>query len=786
MAKQRRITLRFPSGGMHERVGYQVQPPYTTPNAQNVRADATIEARERGGSRPGLDKSHVTELGSGEPIRSLGTVTYTRQDNFLYWMDIFPSSTLNAAWSTASWLGTDPGLTDNRYASLTTNGEVGLVRSALTGLDTSSAYRIELFVVPYQGEHFGSYQVFARMGTTPVVTTDGIEARFNILGTTGIYSGALDVYVSGVKTSYAFTGGTDGTALAGWFTVLISSDTVTCYWRGTQLLSQAITTQAGSRFGFGMTCTESDGVCLTDTFRIQYNSSTAQESRWPLLVASANGTVYYESTLGTFTAVTSDVTVAADRQVQCFEAFQKLYFVNHGDYKTEQTDGVVGGASSNEMTSASIADWDALSIDTDNDVLVIEDASDETVEGTYAITAVAETKLTFSPAASGAATSCEFRVERGPTVYDPSANTHTLWTATSGEGEVPTGGTTGCLYRGRAVLAGNKRHPHLWWMSRQDDLNDWNYDETDSQRAVSGMGAEAGEIGEPVNAVVSHNDDLCLFGCTNSLWVLRGDVTYGGQIQNLSHEVGIIDKKAWCYTPDGYLIFLSRDGLYGLAPGANTFPEPVSRMVLPRRLRYVDTANYDVLLEWDNDKRGVHVYLTSTPAASGWHWWFDWETKGFLPVSLPSTSEPTSICAYKSLNVLASGVLLGCRDGYVRRYRDEWETDGGTEITSYVEIGPFRLWTDDVTCGLIQQVDAVLAEDSGDVTLSVFVGKTPEAAVDASAFASKTLSEGRNNTWRPRARGAAAILRLENADTDRAWALESLTLIIEKAGRIRA
>ena len=73
--KPRSYELYFPAGGLNRRAGYQSQPPYTTPDALNVRPFDPIEGRERGGSRPGLVKSFETQFGGGEPIQAMAAVT---------------------------------------------------------------------------------------------------------------------------------------------------------------------------------------------------------------------------------------------------------------------------------------------------------------------------------------------------------------------------------------------------------------------------------------------------------------------------------------------------------------------------------------------------------------------------------------------------------------------------------------------------------------------------------------------------------------------------------------
>jgi hypothetical protein len=76
--KTKTLDLQPPVGGIDRRLGYQKQPPYTTPFANNVRPDDTITGRQRIGSRPGLDKSHAETLGdpTADEVRMLSDVSF--------------------------------------------------------------------------------------------------------------------------------------------------------------------------------------------------------------------------------------------------------------------------------------------------------------------------------------------------------------------------------------------------------------------------------------------------------------------------------------------------------------------------------------------------------------------------------------------------------------------------------------------------------------------------------------------------------------------------------------
>src|SRR5690349_6184536 len=110
---KRLINLQFPLGGLDRRYSYRGQPPFTTPDALNVRPKATQDRRTKGGSRPGTGKAYYTQLGSGNPIRMLADVTIVGTDGFTFWEDNFHGgSSLGTAWATASHLSAQPRILD--------------------------------------------------------------------------------------------------------------------------------------------------------------------------------------------------------------------------------------------------------------------------------------------------------------------------------------------------------------------------------------------------------------------------------------------------------------------------------------------------------------------------------------------------------------------------------------------------------------------------------------------------------------------------------------------------
>ena len=70
------VPLRFPKGGVSERMGYEEQPPDTCVDAQNVRTFDSLTDRARGGQRSGISKHMTaTPTGTSDPIQNINQVS---------------------------------------------------------------------------------------------------------------------------------------------------------------------------------------------------------------------------------------------------------------------------------------------------------------------------------------------------------------------------------------------------------------------------------------------------------------------------------------------------------------------------------------------------------------------------------------------------------------------------------------------------------------------------------------------------------------------------------------
>lgn len=389
-----------------------------------------------------------------------------------------------------------------------------------------------------------------------------------------------------------------------------------------------------------------------------------------------------------------------------------------------------------------------------------------------------------------------------PKIFDPEGPTFTAWTSSSGT--TPKGCPLICTWRDRIVLAGGVVTPNDLLASAQGDPLDWDFSSTLSSGAFAISATSAGALGDRITALAPHADNCLMIGCANSIWLLQGDPKYGGAVKSLSQVIGVLDRNAFCVTPEGKFVFLSRDGLYACEAGCKSLESPVSisREKIPQELLNIDVTTGAggkcVSLVYDLKYRGIFIFVTPRAAGANGanHWFFDWTNKSFWPIQFADPAfDPWCVHSRKNYKSDESVTLLGCADGYLRKLMstnvldDEGEDDEAA-FTSSVVFGPFSeaalanetLWN---------ELFCVLSEDSAKVTWKIYRADSAEAAlnkIEADTAAFPTYAEtgsfraGRSNTVHPRVRGAVLYLQLSNT---RDWAFETAGAILEKVGRVR-
>jgi len=373
-----------------------------------------------------------------------------------------------------------------------------------------------------------------------------------------------------------------------------------------------------------------------------------------------------------------------------------------------------------------------------------------------------------------------YRIERCVKYFEPLTNkVYALDTAPTSSDSTGGGYPAGCeviaSYNGRLVLAGAKASPHLWYMSRQGDPFDWDYNQSDSQRAVAATGLDTGRISSPITAWIS-KDTYSIIGCTDQLWLLAGDPTQSGTLDVIVNGTGILSAESWCYGPKGEIVFMAQAGLY-VMPAGNPpgFPEIVSREKLPIELANISTESNSVQLVWDNRFYGVHIYIVNKfgDVPQG-HFFIDWRNLSIHPMSYSAVQEPLASLSYRPPVAAETSAIIGCRDGFIRRQVDDATTDDGTAVTSYVYIGPFTSKRARVA---VDDISAILDDDSADVTWRIDHGKTVETAIATSGSVGGTFSAGLNDFQAADIGDVALFIYLQSTGV---WAMEQVLANMSK------
>ena len=388
------------------------------------------------------------------------------------------------------------------------------------------------------------------------------------------------------------------------------------------------------------------------------------------------------------------------------------------------------------------------------------------------------------------------------TVYNGNTDTY---------GTMPNKAYIGCLYRGRPVISGDPEYPHQWYMARQ--LNPWDfaYIANDAQSPVKGGNADAGEIGDIIRALIPYKDDYLIFGCATSMWFLAGDAADGGSINELDLTVGIFGANSWCFDGEGNLYFWGTNGLYKTTiPGT---PKCVSEYKLPNLVNdeAVDPATHRITLAYDRVRAGILICITKLSDGSNSNYFYDLRTLdeagigGFFPESYPDECGPYSLFYYAANDSDYRDLLVGCKDGYIRKFDESAKDDdiGGSDqsIDSYVQFGPLQIADDPKFEGKITGLDIISAgalpsggsSDSNDVDCKLYVADSAEKiieklAADTNPNFSKTFvapGRRRGSNIRRKIRGVYAGIKLGNNTAAETWGFEQLLIDGKKSGRLK-
>jgi hypothetical protein len=363
-------------------------------------------------------------------------------------------------------------------------------------------------------------------------------------------------------------------------------------------------------------------------------------------------------------------------------------------------------------------------------------------------------------------------------------------------GAMPEAATLVARYRGRVVYSGNPNYPYQWYMARQADPFDFLYVVNDAQSPVAGADADAGEIGDIIQCLIPRGDDYLIFGCSNSVWLMRGDPASGGSLDELTQTTGIYGPRSWCFDDAGYLYFWGRGGIYRMPPDFSGVKN-ITATVLPNIVgdEAPNKSTHRIVMAYDRERLIVRVFITKMSDGSNSNYSYDIRTQGFFPESYSDSIGVFSAHYYEAIDPNYQKLYTGHFDSFIR-YEDNAKKDdagyiGDEAISSHAVIGPLQLGKDASQRGRMKTMSITTGTDTDGVTYDVHVADSAEEVVDdslsgATPLHTGTISAGnRVQQLRPRSRGAWMGIKLENTTASETWQFEKLVADVKPAGDIK-
>lgn len=370
-------------------------------------------------------------------------------------------------------------------------------------------------------------------------------------------------------------------------------------------------------------------------------------------------------------------------------------------------------------------------------------------------------------------------------VYDPRLDVVSYWRGDAG-GKIPARCRLIELWNGRIVIARAPDDPHGWHMSAQARPLDWDFFPTppEATMAVSAVSARAGAAPDRVCGLISYSDDLLVFLCESSIWMMRGDPASGGLFDQVSEDIGGVFGRAWCRDPEGVIYFFSnRGGVYKLSGSGDTMS--LTRFSIDRDMRDLDLANFYVELQWNEEADGLHVMLFpySTGGAAVTNWFMQREPDGWFTDTFTSTAvQPTAVYYLESDNPDERGLLFGTQQGTICRYDRDTTADDGEPIAWETVWGPFapkgtrQKWR-------FMHPTVVLDAAQGGCDLSLYVGEEPTTL--STPYWTGELVAGRNGTLPMRGTAEYVWLGLSGRSSVARCAVEGMSIEAVPVGRSR-
>lgn len=370
--------------------------------------------------------------------------------------------------------------------------------------------------------------------------------------------------------------------------------------------------------------------------------------------------------------------------------------------------------------------------------------------------------------------------------YDAYTNTLEAWPTTAGSQPKDARQNQPrliCTWRGRIVVSGLLFDANNVFMSKVGDATDWQYAPLNPSQtdAIALNASRLGQVSDVVTCLIPYSDDVLLIGGDHSIWMLRGDPLFGGNLDNVTNSVGMAWGNPWCRDPGGTVYFMSSQAaVYTIRPGEK--PVQIS-LKIQDTLDQINLNRCIVRLGWDEKRNEVRVFVTPTGGAQpARHFCYEVRSNAWWEDTIATDSmNPLCLLQWYGNSESDRGLLIGSYDGTVRICSNDAPNDDGTDIESDVVLGPFLAATFEEL--ILKELQPIMATYTSSVRFDVYAGETAEDAIARGSVASGIWESGRGYTDPVRVAGHAVYVRIR---ANRPHAVEALRVKTMTLGASRA
>lgn len=224
-----------------------------------------------------------------------------------------------------------------------------------------------------------------------------------------------------------------------------------------------------------------------------------------------------------------------------------------------------------------------------------------------------------------------------------------------------------------------------------------------------------------------------------------------------------------------------------------------------------DPSTHRITMAYDRSRSGLLISITLLADGTNSNYFYDLRTideggvAGFFPESYPEECGPYSLFYYAANSTTYRDLLVGCKDGYIRKFDDSAKDDdiGGTDetIESNVSFGPIPCGKDSSSKGKLTKLECVSAGGSPDGTQTdsdaasyeVYADNSAEGVIEKLAAGTspniagtlKVPGRQRGGSIRKKVQAAYLGINLFNNTGTQTWGFEQLLINLKDSGRIK-